>query len=87
MCCDPVDAVVACALYGGVFVLISIAYNLLWYAAAKDRVLLRSGVPKQVIRKFTRNYRLGFPLYLLVEFRRSPDRLQTPCKQLPLEEG
>ena len=28
-------------------------------------LLLRSGVPEQVIRKFTRNYRLGFPLYLL----------------------
>ena len=50
---------------GGVFVLISLAYNLLWYTAVKDRALLRSGVPEQVIRKFTRNYRLGFPLYLL----------------------
>jgi len=62
---NKVGAVVACAVYGGVFVLISIAYNLLWYTAAKDRALLRSGVPEQVIRKFTRNYRIGFPLYLL----------------------
>ena len=62
---NKAGAVVACAVYGGVFVLISLAYNLLWYAAVKDRALLRSGVPEQVIRKFTRNYRLGFPLYLL----------------------
>jgi len=58
-------AVVASAAYGGHFVLVSIAYNLLWNAAVKGRVLLRSGVSEQVIRKFTRNYRLGFPLYLL----------------------
>jgi uncharacterized membrane protein len=62
---NKAGAVVACTVYGGVFVLISIAYNLLWYAAIKDRALLRSGVPEQTIRKFTRNYRLGFPLYLL----------------------
>jgi uncharacterized membrane protein len=58
-------AVVASAVYGGLFVLISIAYNLLWNAAVKGPALLRRGVPEPVIRKFTRNYRLGFPLYLL----------------------
>ena len=56
---------VACAVYAGTFVVISIAFNLLWGVAAHNRVLLRSDAPEHIVREIGRSYLLGIPLYLL----------------------
>jgi uncharacterized membrane protein len=58
-------AKVACAVYAGVFVIINIAYNLLWWSASSNQRLLKSSVSQAQVQKLTRNYALGFPLYLL----------------------
>lgn len=58
-------AKLACAVYGGVFVLMSLAFNLLWYGVLADRKLLKVDAPSQVIERINRNYRLGTPAYLL----------------------
>lgn len=58
-------AKVACAAYAGIFVLINIAYNLLWWEISAHRRLLKPSVSHAQIQKLTRNYALGFPLYLL----------------------
>jgi len=55
----------ACALYAGVFVLINMAYNALWWLASSHQRLLKSSVSPAQVHKLTRNYALGFPLYLL----------------------
>jgi len=54
----------ACAAYGFDFVLISIAFNLLWRAVRVPAVL-RSDAPRAVIEKINKNYAVGTPLYLL----------------------
>lgn len=54
----------ACALYSGLYVAISIAYNLLWWSVIYKRRLLKSGVSEKLIQTITKNYRYGFPLYL-----------------------
>lgn len=54
----------AAAVYGGVFVIGSIAYNLVWHCAAHNRVLLNENIPQHVVEKLTRRYALGPPLYL-----------------------
>lgn len=59
------EAKVACAAYAGIFVLINIAYNLLWWEISAHRRLLKPSVSHAQIQKLTRNYTLGFPLYLL----------------------
>jgi len=58
-------AKIACAVYGGTFVLISLAYALLWYGLLHDRTLLRPDASEQVIARIDRNYRLGPPMYIL----------------------
>ena len=58
-------APVAAAVYGGTFVLGSVAYNLVWRAAIAGRRLLRSDVSEERIEKLTRKYRVGVPLYLV----------------------
>lgn len=58
-------AKVACAVYGGIFVLMSLAFNLLWYGVLADRKLLRADASDQVVARINRNYRLGTPAYLL----------------------
>lgn len=57
-------AALACAIYAGVFVVINVAYNLLWWAALRQRLLHPSVTPRQV-KRLTRNFLLGFPVYLL----------------------
>jgi uncharacterized membrane protein len=57
-------AAVACAVYAGTFVLISVAYNLLWHVAARGRALLKSDAPEHTVQRITRNYMFGPPLYL-----------------------
>ena len=55
----------ACAVYAGVFVLINMAYNALWWSASSHQRLLKASVSRVQVQKLTRNYALGFPLYLL----------------------
>ena len=57
-------AALVCAVYAGVFVVINVAYNLLWWAALRQRLLHPSVTPRQV-KRLTRNFLLGFPVYLL----------------------
>jgi uncharacterized membrane protein len=54
----------AAAVYGGIFVIASTAYNLVWYCAARNRTLLKEGVSQRAVEKLTRSYALGPPLYL-----------------------
>lgn len=55
----------ACVVYAGTFVLISVGYILIWQSLLHDRTLLHSGVPDSTIETISRNYRLGTPLYLV----------------------
>lgn len=58
-------AKLACAVYGGMFVLMSLAYSLLWYGVLGDRKLLKPDASAEVIERINRSYRLGTPAYLL----------------------
>ena len=58
-------AATACAVYAGLFMIINVAYNLLWWSAAHHHHLLKPDVPLSLIKVRTRNYLLGFPSYLL----------------------
>ena len=57
-------APLAGAFYAGTYVLIAVAFNLLW-ATARKRRLLHSRVSEEVVRVRTGKYRLGPPLYLI----------------------
>lgn len=56
---------VVVAIYTGTFVLINLAYNLLWFLASRNKNLLRPGISDTAIRKIQNNYLFGFPVYLL----------------------
>jgi uncharacterized membrane protein len=56
---------VACAVYSGTFVLISVGYILVWQSLLHDRTLFKSNVSETTIETISRNYRLGTPLYLV----------------------
>ncbi len=56
---------VTVAVYTGIFVLINIAYNLLWWLAGSDKKLLRPGITDKAIRKIRNNYAYGLPSYLI----------------------
>ena len=58
-------AAVTCAVYSGVFVVINVAYNLLWWSAAHRHRLLKPGVSPAQVKSLTRKLLIGFPLYLL----------------------
>jgi uncharacterized membrane protein len=58
-------AAMACAAYAGIFVVINIAYYLLWWSAARDRHLLYPHVAPEVIKARTRNILFGPPVYLI----------------------
>lgn len=58
-------AKLACAVYGGVFVLMSLAFNLLWYGVLADRTLMKPDASAEVVERINRNYRLGTPAYLV----------------------
>jgi uncharacterized membrane protein len=49
----------AAVFYTGYFVLISIAFRLLWFAASRKRNLLVHGLDEQAIKKFTVNENRG----------------------------
>jgi len=52
-------------IYTGLFVLINMAFNLLWQQATSDKKLLRPGISNAAIRQLRNNYLYGFPTYLL----------------------
>jgi uncharacterized membrane protein len=58
-------AALACAVYAGVFVVINVAYNLLWWAAVRQRRLLHPAVTPRQVKRLTRHILLGLPVYLL----------------------
>ena len=58
-------AALACAVYAGVFVVINLAYNLLWWAAVYQRRLLHPAVTARQVKRLTRHILLGLPVYLL----------------------
>jgi len=58
-------AAIACAVYAGLFVLINIAYNLLWWAASHNRSLLNPDVTTAQVKIHARSIYFGFPIYLL----------------------
>jgi uncharacterized membrane protein len=62
------SAATACAVYAGIFVIINLAYNLLWWSAAYYHHLLRPDVSPLVIRTRTRNNLFGLPCYLIAMF-------------------
>ncbi len=55
---------VACAIYAGLFLLINLTYNLLWWLAAHQSHLLNKHVSPTLIHTRSRNYALGVPCYL-----------------------
>jgi uncharacterized membrane protein len=57
-------AKLACAVYGGVFVLMSLAFSLLWYGVLSDRKLLKPNVSTEVVERINHNYRIGPPAYV-----------------------
>ena len=58
-------AALACAVYAGIFVVINVAYNLLWWAATRQRRLLHPAVTPRQVKRLTRHILLGLPVYLL----------------------
>lgn len=51
-------------IYTGLFVLINLAFNLLWQQATLDKKMLRPGISDATIRQLRNNYLYGFPTYL-----------------------
>jgi uncharacterized membrane protein len=56
---------VVVALYTGIFVLINLAYNLLWFLATRNKKLLRPGITDTAIKKIHNNYLYGLPIYVI----------------------
>ncbi|AZB25871.1 DUF1211 domain-containing protein [Chryseobacterium bernardetii] len=56
---------VVVALYTGIFVLINLAYNLLWFLATRNKKLLRPGITDTAIKKIRNNYLYGLPIYVI----------------------
>jgi uncharacterized membrane protein len=57
------SSTVAAAFYCATYVLVNIAYNVLWSVATRGK-LLRSGVLESQVRKIRRAYRVGFFVYV-----------------------
>jgi uncharacterized membrane protein len=57
-------AATACAVYAGIFVVINLAYNLLWWIITHQHLLNPRVSPAQV-RVVTRSLLVGFPIYIL----------------------
>ena len=62
-------AEVACAVYAGTFVFISLGDNLTCLSVSHQRALLRNDASQQAVRRITRNYTLGLPLHLSAVMR------------------
>ena len=59
------DQQTAALLYAGTFLLASIAFYLLWWWAAKDRRLIKPGVPDQLNRVRTLRFGLAIPIFAI----------------------
>ncbi len=59
---DTPSAKVACAFFTGSYLLISIAYNWVWWEAKK---LMKQDLSQATVKAITRNYLIGFPLYVI----------------------
>ncbi|KGO88657.1 TerC family integral membrane protein [Flavobacterium rivuli WB 3.3-2 = DSM 21788] len=62
---DTPSANLVVAIYTGLFVLINLSYNLLWYIASRDKTLLRPDITNDAIKKIKLNYLYGLPTYCL----------------------
>ncbi len=58
-------ASVGCAVYAGMFVLISMAFSMLWFWAARGRRLLRAHVTSQLADRIGVQLSLGLPFYVV----------------------
>lgn len=56
----------AAIFYTGYFVLISLAFRLLWFAASKNKNLLVHGITHKEIAAFTRNENLGLVCNIII---------------------
>lgn len=56
-------AKIACAAYGGIFVLTSLGFNLMWRSITREPGILKPGVSEHTIEQITRSYRWGTPMY------------------------
>lgn len=56
-------AKIACAAYGGVFVLISMGFNAMWRLITREPGIMKPSVTEQTIELITRSYRWGTPMY------------------------
>lgn len=56
------DAVI---VYNSLFVMLAIAFNLLWFYSTKNGRLLHPHVDMQMVRRISNQYRYGIPLYFL----------------------
>lgn len=56
---------IAVAIYTGIFVLINISYNLLWFVASSNQKLLRPEITNLAVKKIRNNYLYGLPTYLI----------------------
>lgn len=59
---------VACLIYSGLFVVICLAYNLLWWSAAYQHRLLKPTVTPAEVRTMSSKLLLGMPSYLIATF-------------------
>ena len=62
----------AAACYAGYFVLVNIAFRLLWHVVAHQRALLKPTVSAHTIKTFRRTMAVGAPLYLALLALLSP---------------
>lgn len=62
---DTPSANLVVAIYTGLFVLINLSYNLLWYIASRDKTVLRPDITDEAIKKIKLNYLYGLPTYCL----------------------
>ncbi|UTX49023.1 TMEM175 family protein [Chryseobacterium sp. MA9] len=56
---------VVVAIYTSIFVLINLAYNLLWFVATRNKKLLRPGITNAAIKQIRNNYLYGLPIYII----------------------
>lgn len=56
---------VVVAIYTSIFVLINLAYNLLWFVATRNKKLLRPGITDAAIKRIRNNYLYGLPIYII----------------------
>lgn len=58
-------APIACLVYSGFLLGLSVSFNLVWHSATRNRSLLKPGVGETEIRRHAARLRLGFIAYFL----------------------